>query len=75
MTLRWDITETEAAAYSAVHDDGMPFEYRFRKENGRWVNETNEELILGPTPAIFDTLEAARQWALRTEARHVSTAK
>lgn len=73
MSLHWDITEVEATAFSVLHDDGMPFEYRFSKEGQRWANETEAELILGPSPSTFETLDAAKQWAERNETRVVSS--
>lgn len=74
--LTWDIVGgLRATALSQIHDDEWPFEYRFRKEAGMWVNETESELVIGPAPASFHTLEAAKQWALRTEVRNVRMAE
>ena len=67
--LNWTHGQDEFYATSCIHDEGSPFLYVFKRNGEAWDNKTEAELIDGPTSATFQTMQSAKRWAERTEAR------
>ena len=67
--LRWDTSGNETFAFSGMHDDGSPFFYAFVPHGAGWKNRSDSELRDVDPVDHFDTLEAAKAWAERVEAK------